>query len=627
MNHDLLISKVFYTTRIRKTIISKFEANLDKYPNIVHYLKNRYTRFFTFRETIFRIYNKLDNPKLCSYCGIEIPYTTASEYCSKEHRILGRKINVEKSCYEKYGVSNVAKLQEVKDKMVAHTDYNARNEKSRKSMLEKYGVDNPGKMKSTIEASHTKEVIEKQKISREKTNLERYGKRNSMQSDVSKESYKRTCNKQWGKDNYFQTDEFKAKVDWKRNVKKQQETKRKNGTFNISKEEEICHKLLLEYYPDVVSQYKSDKYNFLCDFYIPSIDTYIEYNGTWTHGNHPFDPNSKDDVALVEKWKTMNTLYYNNAIRNWTEYDVLKRTIAQENNLNYFEFWNIKDVYKWLGKDLTDNHLNTLFIEYDKDCFLRELEFYKEKQGSLNVQYRNSQIIKHYQQNVFYKTELELWKDNNIRQKLTENRLQYLGKSLEDLTVEDILDGFKISGIHYGYSSHNPRWIKWFIEHYNIKSCYDPCGGWGHRLLGAISSSLNSYIYNDLSTETYENVNRIIKDFKIKNVKAYNNDANSFIPSEEFDAIFTSPPYYNTEIYPCGQFVSMEEYDKLIDNIFDVFYRKESCKVMGLVLREDCLPEKYKEKSLEPKCLSRTHKTHLSKSPIKYKEYLYIFKK
>ena len=408
MNHDLLISKVFYTTRIRKTIISKFEANLDKYPNIVHYLKNRYTRFFTFRETIFRIYNKLDNPKLCSYCGIEIPYTTASEYCSKEHRILGRKINVEKSCYEKYGVSNVAKLQEVKDKMVAHTDYNARNEKSRKSMLEKYGVDNPGKMKSTIEASHTKEVIEKQKIRREKTNLERYGKRNSMQSDVSKESYKRTCNKQWGKDNYFQTDEFKAKVDWKRNVKKQQETKRKNGTFNISKEEEICHKLLLEYYPDVVSQYKSDKYNFLCDFYIPSIDTYIEYNGTWTHGNHPFDPNSKDDVALVEKWKTMNTLYYNNAIRNWTEYDVLKRTIAKENNLNYFEFWNIKDVYKWLGKDLTDNHLNTLFIEYDKDCFLRELEFYKEKQGSLNVQYRNSQIIKHYQQNVFYKTELEL---------------------------------------------------------------------------------------------------------------------------------------------------------------------------------------------------------------------------
>ena len=59
MNHDLLISKVFYTTRIRKTIISKFEANLDKYSNIVYYLKNRYTSFFTFRETIFRIYNTL----------------------------------------------------------------------------------------------------------------------------------------------------------------------------------------------------------------------------------------------------------------------------------------------------------------------------------------------------------------------------------------------------------------------------------------------------------------------------------------------------------------------------------------------------------------------------------------
>ena len=46
MNYDHLISKVFYTTRIRKTIIAKFEANLDKYPNIVHYLKTRYTTFF-----------------------------------------------------------------------------------------------------------------------------------------------------------------------------------------------------------------------------------------------------------------------------------------------------------------------------------------------------------------------------------------------------------------------------------------------------------------------------------------------------------------------------------------------------------------------------------------------------
>jgi hypothetical protein len=76
-------------------------------------------------------------------------------------------------------------------------------------------------------------------------------------------------------------------------------TKRKNGTFNTSKPEDKSYELLCEKFDkdDIIRQYKSEKYPFNCDFYVKSIDTYIECNFNWTHGGHPFDPNSEEDLA------------------------------------------------------------------------------------------------------------------------------------------------------------------------------------------------------------------------------------------------------------------------------------------------------------------------------------------
>jgi hypothetical protein len=138
---------------------------------------------------------------------------------------------------------------------------------------------------------------------------------------------------------------------------------------------------------------------------------------------------------------------------------------------------------------------------------------------------------------------------------------------------------------------------------------------------------LDSYIYNDLSIETTENIKQICNDFNLKHVSIYNNDASNFIPNEDYEAMFTCPPYFNLEVYPCGEFETYEQYSKLIDGIFDAFYSKPSCKVLGIVIREDCLPDKYRELSLVPKCLTVNRKNYLSNSTKKNKEYLYIFKK
>lgn len=130
---------------------------------------------------------------------------------------------------------------------------------------------------------------------------------------------------------------------WKERKKdildKQYITKSKNNSWNTSKLEEKYYKSLLTKYnkDDIVRQYSSDdRYPFNCDFYIKSEDRFIEIQGTWTHGGHPFDENNPDDTMKLNEWveKSKTSPYYMSAIKVWTQTDVLKRNIAKKNNIN-----------------------------------------------------------------------------------------------------------------------------------------------------------------------------------------------------------------------------------------------------------------------------------------------------
>ena len=142
--------------------------------------------------------------------------------------------------------------------------------------------------------------------------------------------------------------------------KKTYNTKLKNHSFNISYQEDVCFDLLKEKYSDCIRQYKSDLYPYNCDFYIPSLDLYIEYNGSHYHHYHPFDINDDNDInelnRLKEKAENSNAhkngkkSQYDNIIYTWTILDSKNRNIAQQNNLNYIEFWNINEVKEWINK-------------------------------------------------------------------------------------------------------------------------------------------------------------------------------------------------------------------------------------------------------------------------------------
>lgn len=169
-----------------------------------------------------------------------------------------------------------------------------------------------------------------------------------------------TFEKIYGKgiDNPAKIPGISEKMHKKESVEKAIITKRKNKTFNTSKDEIIIKNKLLDVFFDTISQYKSEEYPFVCDFYIPEKELYIEYQGSWTHGKDghkiigPYIENNKECICLLNKWKekAKYSKFYAKAIEVWTIRDPLKRKAAKENNLNWLEFFTIDEFMSWFEK-------------------------------------------------------------------------------------------------------------------------------------------------------------------------------------------------------------------------------------------------------------------------------------
>jgi len=230
------------------------------------------------------------------------------------------------TCQQKYGNDWVMGSQDFK-------------QKSKNTCLEKYGVDNPSKYPDVINKikETSCEALEKAK----QTNLERYGVEHPMQLSlqVSTEQYERLLQiRQKIKDKLPQT------------LRKQYETKKKNNSFNKSKPEEQIYAKLSEKF-DVIRQYKSEQYPFACDFYIPSLDLYIEFKGSWTHGGCIYENNEQCDKQLEDwKEKAKTSKFYENAIYSWTDLDVRKIEYVKKNNLNYLEFYSLEEFLLWMDE-------------------------------------------------------------------------------------------------------------------------------------------------------------------------------------------------------------------------------------------------------------------------------------
>ena len=374
---NYLENKLVITGTLQQKIKNKINRCIRKD------LENKYNCKFTVIELIFLLKNKnnLNNLHIFCECGnkncfrnLEVGYGNhCSDYCVRKDKkvIAKRTINMQKTKQIRYGNSGYVNL-----------------EKRYKTCEEKYGC------KTYM---HTKEFREKSKY----TNIKNLGTEYALQNkDVRKKCYKTrtkdgksyidynksklTMEKHYGK-NYrklitnkiqqstlknhgvkciFELKKYRDKLYSEETKKKRYETMLKNKSYNRpSKPEDKMYNLLLNKFieSDIRRPFRNKLYPFKCDFYIKSLDLYIECHFSQFHQGKPFDTNSKQDwikllclelnaIKLNLKEKDRNREnQYERMIYTWTDLDVRKFKTAKENNLNYITFYNWEQFYEWFS--------------------------------------------------------------------------------------------------------------------------------------------------------------------------------------------------------------------------------------------------------------------------------------
>lgn len=364
--------------------------NLNKgyYPSIIEYLNNKFPDSDSFSETIYRIKYHIEEKPTCLNCGKKLKFKGTRDgfgmYCSAkcQNSDPNKIVKDKQTKFERYGNSNYNNMEKNRQtckehfgvesyfKTQKHKDYlnNSENgmgseyfkEKSKQTKLEKYGDENYNNREKCIE-----------------TTIKKYGVKNTKQAESAKQKEKETCMQKYGVSSYRKTKECEEKIrkttlekwgvehitqskkwsdiwynneEWiKHKNENRYKTLKNNKSYNQSKPELLIYNELKKYYNDIKYQYSEDnRYPFCCDFYIPSKDLFIEYNGYWTHGNMIYDSNNPKCIEQLNKWKQRNKIQeekgnyanlYKNAINTWTVRDVKKYQTAKNNKLNYLILW------------------------------------------------------------------------------------------------------------------------------------------------------------------------------------------------------------------------------------------------------------------------------------------------
>lgn len=224
------------------------------------------------------------------------------------------------------------------------------------------------------------------------TNVRKYGVSNVMQNDIIKSNLAKQNTTIYGGVSpfcaqYVQDKAMKHKLE---NIHAMVDDYKKRGIidgklFNQSYFEMVVFYELIQRFgkDDVFYEYGlhpyDKRYPFSCDFYVKSLDLFIEINVHYSHGGHWFDDTSHDDLLRKKHLMASGKKRSINAVKTWCEKDVLKRNAAKASGIRYLVFWDgrshklgnervpdLSDFYKWLidydcnyDEFIKDNPANT----------------------------------------------------------------------------------------------------------------------------------------------------------------------------------------------------------------------------------------------------------------------------
>lgn len=102
-------------------------------------------------------------------------------------------------------------------------------------------------------------------------------------------------------------------------------------------------------------------------------------------------------------------------------------------------------------------------------------------------------------------------------------------------------------------SSHNPTIIKHFIKKFKAKRVLDMSAGWGDRLLGVLASDVEHYLATDPNLCVHRGYKEMVDTYGTQGKIEIHEEPFEKLDLSEyknyFDIMYTSPPYFDYELY------------------------------------------------------------------------------
>lgn len=234
------------------------------------------------------------------------------------------------------------------------------------------------------------------------------------------------------------------------------------------------------------------------------------------------------------------------------------------------------------------NNLNTSKETLQNNYLKLKKESTENTQLTAQKTNNSNKIIKYFQE--LNLLSVRNYRNESIETKWSRENLIRAFKSLDKphATVNSYLTEITKAVFRPCVTVYSPIMTKTIIQALDCKTVFDPCIGWGGRMLGSVCNSSEEIKYKYIGCEpnvkTYQKLKELEsfileldKNVRKDDIEIINKPVESVISSPEFenrvfDCCLTSPPYFDLEIYSDEDSQSINTfstYESWLDNFID----------------------------------------------------------
>jgi len=232
---------------------------------------------------------------------------------------------------------------------------------------------------------------------------------------------------------------------------------------------------------------------------------------------------------------------------------IIHNFLNVRNSLRNLTDEQFEDILPQLASELSTVSYHTQYTDSElKTDWMKLVKWNAHTDTMSSTQRIGMKLCEHFFPN-FYKIQdkkgasfASLWTPTNLEKVLRWNRKSHSTPYLSELK----------RGIYFNFglpksTMYRPQMAKMVVTNFSASHLLDPCAGWGGRLLGSLAHGAR-YTAFEPNTETYENLQRLIRFLNMRDHATIYHDSalnmgNYNIPHA--DAILTSPPYFDLEVY------------------------------------------------------------------------------